>query len=74
MRSIPGVKPPSLHQESNNASVDYLSRKIVDVIKQEIPAGVLGTDNFNNAMWIAMQTVCGPQRAAMTVSRCQIAN
>lgn len=72
MHSIPGVKPPSLHQDSHNASVDYLSRKIVDVIKQEIPAGILGTDNFNNAMWIAMQMICSPQGAAMIIRRCQI--
>lgn len=57
-----------------NNPVDILSRKIVDVIRQEIPAEVLGINNFNEAMWVAMQTICGPQRAAMTVSRCQIAN
>lgn len=55
-----------------NNPVDILSRKIVDVIRQEIPAEVLGINNFNEAMWVAMQTICGPQGAAMTISRCQI--
>lgn len=57
---------------AENNPVDILSRKIVDVIKQEIPAEVLGINNFNEAMWVAMQMICGPQGAAMTISRCQI--
>ncbi|EJF3713580.1 hypothetical protein M1O70_004978, partial [Salmonella enterica] len=59
---------------AENNPVDILSRKIVDVIKQEIPAEVLGINNFNEAMWVAMQMICGPQGAAMTISRCQIAD
>lgn len=59
---------------TENNPVDILSRKIVDAIKQEIPAEVLGINNFNEAMWVAMQMICGPQGAAMTISRCQIAN
>ncbi|EPW1436734.1 hypothetical protein ACVVKC_004197 [Salmonella enterica subsp. diarizonae serovar 16:z10:e,n,x,z15] len=59
---------------AENNPVDILSRKIVDAIKQEIPAEVLGINNFNEAMWVAMQMICGPQGAAMTISRCQIAN
>lgn len=59
---------------AENNPVDILSRKIVDAIKQEIPAEVLGINNFSEAMWVAMQMICGPQGAAMTISRCQIAN
>lgn len=59
---------------AENNPVEILSRKIVDVIKQEIPAEVLGINNFNEAMWVAMQMICGPQGAAMTISRCQIAD
>lgn len=59
---------------AENNPVDILSRKIVDAIRQEIPAEVLGINNFSEAMWVAMQTICGPQGAAMTISRCQIAN
>lgn len=59
---------------AENNPVDILSRKIVDVIKQEIPAEVLDINNFSEAMWVAMQMICGPQGAAMTISRCQIAN
>lgn len=59
---------------AENNPVDILSRKIVDAIKQEIPAEVLGINNFSEAVWVAMQMICGPQGAAMTISRCQIAN
>lgn len=59
---------------AENNPVDILSRKIVDAIKQEIPAEVLGINNFSEAMWVAMQMICGSQGAAMTISRCQIAN
>lgn len=59
---------------AENNPVDILSRKIVDAIKQEIPAEVLGINNFSEAMWVAMQMICGPQGAAMTISRCQIAS
>lgn len=59
---------------AENNPVDMLSRKIVDVIKQEIPAEVLDINNFSEAMWVAMQMICGPQGAAMTISRCQIAD
>lgn len=59
---------------AENNPVDILSRKIVDAIRQEIPAEVLGINNFNEAMWVAMQMICGPQGAAMTISRCQIAD
>lgn len=57
---------------AENNPVDILSRKIVDAIRQEIPAEVLGINNFNEAMWVAMQMICGPQGVAMTISRCQI--
>lgn len=57
---------------AENNPVDILSRKIVDAIRQEIPAEVLGINNFSEAMWVAMQMICGPQGAAMTISRCQI--
>lgn len=57
---------------AENNPVDILSRKIVDAIRQEIPAEVLDINNFNEAMWVAMQMICGPQGAAMTISRCQI--
>lgn len=59
---------------AENNPVDILSRKIVDAIKQEIQAEVLGINNFSEAMWVAMQMICGPQGAAMTISRCQIAD
>lgn len=59
---------------AENNPVDMLSRKIVDVIRQEIPAEVLDINNFSEAMWVAMQMICGPQGAAMTISRCQIAD
>lgn len=59
---------------AENNPVDILSRKIVDAIKQEIPAEVLDINNFSEAMWVAMQMICGPQGAAMTISRCQIAD
>ncbi|EBK5482864.1 hypothetical protein DO404_02280 [Salmonella enterica] len=72
MSRIPGFVPPFLRKEPNNASADYLSRKITDVIRREISAEMLDTDNFSNAMWIAMQMLCGPQRAAMTIGRCMV--
>lgn len=59
---------------AENNPVDMLSRKIVDAIRQEIPAEVLDINNFSEAMWVAMQMICGPQGAAMTISRCQIAS
>lgn len=59
---------------AENNPVDMLSRKIVDAIRQEIPAEVLDINNFSEAMWVAMQMICGPQGAAMTISRCQIAD
>lgn len=57
---------------AENNPVDILSRKIVDAIRQEIPAEVLGINNFSEAMWVAMQMICGPQGAASTIRGCSI--
>lgn len=72
MHKIPGFKPPFFRKEPSNVSADYLSRKITDAIRREISAEMLDTDNFSNAMWIAMQMLCGPHKAAMTIGRCLI--
>lgn len=47
-------------------------KNIVDVLQNEFPPEYWLTISSNEAMWVAMLTLCGPRNVAQVISQSQI--
>ncbi|EIR0837407.1 hypothetical protein LWG28_004708, partial [Salmonella enterica] len=56
-----------MNEEKSQDTIDSLSRQIVDVLHKELGDKCGSNRNFPEAMWVAMQAICGPQVAADTI-------
>ncbi|EAX7074268.1 hypothetical protein RJK31_002204 [Salmonella enterica] len=61
-----------MNEEKSQDTIDSLSRQIVDVLHKELGDKCNSCRVFPEAMWVAMQAICGPQLAADTIRYCQI--
>ncbi|EFS0482499.1 hypothetical protein H6I86_003962 [Salmonella enterica] len=61
-----------MNEEKSQDTIDSLSRQIVDVLHKELGDKCNSCRVFPEAMWVAMQAICGPQLAAGTIRYCQI--
>lgn len=61
-----------MNEEKSQDTIDSLSRQIVDVLHKELRDKCNSCRVFPEAMWVAMQAICGPQLAADTIRYCQI--
>ncbi|EBW4028037.1 hypothetical protein DPF51_00300 [Salmonella enterica subsp. enterica serovar Newport] len=57
-----------MNDEKKQETINTLSRQIVDVLGDKCG----NNKEFPEAMWVAMQTICGPYVAASTIRCCQI--
>lgn len=51
---------------------EQLRQRIVDAVRGELSEAEMYDKNFFDAMWLAMQSLCGPEEAAATIRNCQI--
>ncbi|HDK7002963.1 TPA: hypothetical protein M2O71_001425 [Klebsiella pneumoniae] len=63
-----------MHNEINSLPAlalaqDALARKVVDLIRQEMSGEELCGLIQGDAMWLAMQMICGPNGAACCIRR-----
>lgn len=61
-----------MNDEKKQETVNTLSRQIVDVLHKELGDKCDSIRVFPEAMWVAMQAICGPQLAADTIRCCQV--
>ncbi|EAY4675998.1 hypothetical protein ACEVVI_003263 [Salmonella enterica] len=61
-----------MNEEKSQDTIDSLSRQIVDVLHKELGDKCNSCRVFPEAMWVAMQAICGPHVAASTIRCCQI--
>ncbi|HCM6289441.1 TPA: hypothetical protein N3Z68_001367 [Salmonella enterica subsp. enterica serovar 16:l,v:-] len=61
-----------MNDEKKQETINTLSRQIVDVLHKELGDKCGNNKEFPEAMWVAMQTICGPYVAASTIRCCQI--
>ncbi|EAP2379591.1 hypothetical protein CWG20_12810 [Salmonella enterica] len=61
-----------MNEEKSQDTIDSLSRQIVDVLHKELGDKCNSCRVFPEAMWVAMQAICGPHVAASTIRYCQI--
>ncbi|EKF3240656.1 hypothetical protein OYQ71_003762 [Salmonella enterica] len=61
-----------MNEEKLHDTIDSLSRQIVDVLHKELGDKCNSCRVFPEAMWVAMQAICGPHVAASTIRYCQI--
>ncbi|ECG5118639.1 TPA: hypothetical protein ACJGK5_003206 [Salmonella enterica subsp. enterica serovar Enteritidis] len=61
-----------MNDEKKQETINTLSRQIVDVLHKELGDNCGNNKDFPEAMWVAMQAICGPQVAADTIRCCQV--
>ncbi|EDR4049144.1 hypothetical protein GUP64_004474 [Salmonella enterica] len=61
-----------MNEEKLHDTIDSLSRQIVDVLHKELGDKCNSCRVFPEAMWVAMQVICGPHVAASTIRCCQV--
>ncbi|EBK8622196.1 hypothetical protein DV583_09200 [Salmonella enterica] len=61
-----------MNEEKSQDTIDSLSRQIVDVLHKELGDKCNSCRVFPEAMWVAMQAICGPHVAASTIRYCQV--
>lgn len=61
-----------MNEEKSQDTIDSLSRQIVDVLHKELGDKCNSCRVFPEAMWVAMQAICGPHVAASTIRCCQV--
>ncbi|EFV3986880.1 hypothetical protein ACFJLW_001637 [Salmonella enterica] len=61
-----------MNEGKSQDTIDSLSRQIVDVLHKVLGDKCNSCRVFPEAMWVAMQAICGPQLAADTIRYCQI--
>ncbi|ENM4468664.1 hypothetical protein AB7X54_000029 [Salmonella enterica] len=61
-----------MNEEKSQDTIDSLSRQIVDVLHKELGDKYNSCRVFPEAMWVAMQAICGPHVAASTIRCCQV--
>ncbi|EKB8407713.1 hypothetical protein OPN12_003250 [Salmonella enterica] len=61
-----------MNEEKSQDTIDSLSRQIVDVLHKELGDKCDSCRVFPEAMWVAMQAICGPHVAASTIRCCQV--
>ncbi|EBR2769226.1 hypothetical protein B5V48_26200 [Salmonella enterica] len=61
-----------MNEGKSQDTIDSLSRQIVDVLHKELGDKCNSCRVFPEAMWVAMQAICGLQLAADTIRYCQI--
>ncbi|EHT5728350.1 hypothetical protein WK676_002875 [Salmonella enterica] len=61
-----------MNEEKSQDTIDSLSRQIVDVLHKELEDKCNSCRVFPEAMWVAMQAICGPHVAASTIRYCQV--
>ncbi|EAX8781136.1 hypothetical protein BWL58_12260 [Salmonella enterica] len=61
-----------MNEGKSQDTIDSLSRQIVDVLHKELGDKCNSCRVFPEAMWVAMQAICGPHVAADTIRCCQV--
>ncbi|EEM8547130.1 hypothetical protein GI062_27035 [Salmonella enterica] len=61
-----------MNEEKSQDTIDSLSRQIVDVLHKELGDKCNSCRVFPEAMWVAMQAICGPHVVASTIRCCQV--
>lgn len=61
-----------MNEEKSQDTIDSLSRQIVDALHKELGDKCNSCRVFPEAMWVAMQAICGPHVAASTIRCCQV--
>ncbi|EIE7706153.1 hypothetical protein LDR44_004773 [Salmonella enterica] len=61
-----------MNEEKSQDTIGSLSRQIVDVLHKELGDKCNSCRVFPEAMWVAMQAICGPHVAASTIRCCQV--
>lgn len=51
---------------------EQMRQRIVDAVRCEFSEEEMYDKRFFDAMWLAMQSLCGPEEAASTIRNCQI--
>ncbi|SSG52020.1 hypothetical protein [Klebsiella pneumoniae] len=68
-----------MHNEKNSLPAlaqaqDALARKVVDLIRQEMSGDEIYQLMQGDAMWLAMQMICGPNGAACCIRRSAVSS